>query len=55
MSEKEGYEVIRFVERGRIVILYRIMWKGLHCIAIQLHEKIEKAILGQWLKNRFDS
>ena len=51
MSEKEGYEVIRFVERGTDCYIVSDYVEGVTLYRwIQLHEKIEKAILGQWLR-----
>lgn len=51
MSEKEGYDVIRFVERGTECYIVSDYVDGVTLYRwIQLHEEIEKTVLGQWIR-----
>ena len=51
MSEKEGYEVIKFVERGNDCYIVADYVEGVTLYHwIQLHKELEKVILNKWIR-----
>lgn len=51
MSEKEGYEVIKFVERGNDCYIVSDYVEGVTLYHwIQLHKELEKVILNKWIR-----